>query len=110
MKTTTKSSKSLIGIVVLIIIVLVYFFLTGNKAPESQTLVQLQVTPEANTTSSRILSLLNLIENLNIDTEIFSNSAFQSLEDYSIPIPDVPVGRPDPFAPISGAPEEFDGQ
>jgi flagellar basal body-associated protein FliL len=105
MKNQTSSKKSIISIVVIIAAVAIgYFFYTGNKAPAGDSLLQTQATPEANAVSSRILNLLNQIRSLKIDTSIFDNVAYQTLQDYSIQIPEVPVGRQNPFAPLPGAP------
>jgi hypothetical protein len=49
-----------------------------------------------------VLSLLNRISSLKIDTEIFDSLIYQSLVDYSVEIPPQEVGRPNPFAPIQG--------
>lgn len=103
MRTTASSSKSLIGIIVLVIVgALVYFFYIGNKAPDVDSLLDSQATPDATAASSRILALLNQISSLKIDTSLFNDPAYQSLVDYSVPIPEIPVGRNNPFAPISG--------
>ena len=77
-----------------------YFFTKGNSAPEG-ALVQ-QSTPQADATSARILSLLNQVSKLEIDTDIFSDPVYQTFKDRSIDIPPVEVGRPNPFAPIIG--------
>ena len=49
---------------------------------------------------TRVLSLLNQINSLKIDTSIFNSLVYRSLVDYSITIPEQNVGRPNPFAPI----------
>jgi hypothetical protein len=49
-----------------------------------------------------LLALLDKIEALNIDTSIFTDRAYLTLQDFSVAIiPEVP-GRSNPFAPISG--------
>lgn len=50
-----------------------------------------------------VLSLLNRINSLKIDTSIFSSLIYQSLVDFSVEIPPQNVGRPNPFAPIPGS-------
>ncbi len=107
MKNKTSSKKTLVSSVIIIVAVAIaYFFYMGNKAPSGQSLLETQVTPEANAASSRILALLNQIRSLKIDTEIFDDPVYQTLIDYSVAIPDVPVGRLNPFAPIPGVPIE----
>jgi len=103
--TSGSSTKSIIAIVVVVVIsAAVYFFMNGNKAPEGEAGLQAKATPEANASAARILVLLKQVQQIKMDTKIFSSPVFQSLDDYSIPIPSVDVGRPNPFAPIPGAP------
>lgn len=47
-----------------------------------------------------ILILLNKLNSVNLDTDIFSNNIFNSLVSFEKPIPDQVVGRPNPFLPI----------
>ena len=103
MKTQSSSHKSIIGAVVIFgALALGYFYFSGNKPVATDSLLQANATPEANVVSSRILNLLNQIRTLKIDTSIFKDPAYQSLVDYSVSIPPVDVGRPNPFAPIPG--------
>lgn len=47
------------------------------------------------------LNLLLQIKDLNIDPSIFSNPVYLSLQDDGLPIVDEPVGRDNPFAPLT---------
>lgn len=107
MKTQSSSKKSIISVVIIVgILGLGYFYFSGGTpSPAAGSLVQSQTTPEANAVSSRILGLLNQIRSLKIDTSIFKDAAYQTLVDYSVAIPQVNVGRPNPFAPIPGVSE-----
>jgi hypothetical protein len=49
------------------------------------------------------LSIVNKIEALKLDTTILTDSVFTSLQDFSQNIEPEPVGRPNPFAPVTGA-------
>ncbi len=104
MNTQSSSKKSVISIIVIIAIAVVaYFLYSGSKTPDSVgTLTQSQANPEAGAVSARILNLLNQIRSLKIDTSIFRDNAYQTLVDYSVAIPPVNVGRPNPFAPLPG--------
>ncbi|MEK7641888.1 MAG: hypothetical protein AAB365_02745 [Patescibacteria group bacterium] len=106
MKTQSSSKKSLIGIAVIFgaLAIGYFYFAGGSESPASGSLLQSQANPEANAVSSRILSLLRQVGELEIDTSIFNEPAFQTLVDYSVAIPSVDVGRPNPFAPIPGVP------
>ena len=103
----TSSWKSITAIIVIFVVFAIgYFYYSGGTpSPVSGSLLQTQVSPEANAASARILSLLNQIRTLKIDTSIFKDPAYMTLTDYSVAIPAVPVGRPNPFAPIPGVSE-----
>ncbi|OHA16484.1 MAG: hypothetical protein A3C79_02605 [Candidatus Taylorbacteria bacterium RIFCSPHIGHO2_02_FULL_45_28] len=102
MKPPSSSKKTLITVIVVIIVLAVaYFYFSGGSAPDDMGTLQSQ---SATVVGTRVLSLLNQIESLRIDTELFKTPAYQTLVDYSIAIPELPVGRPNPFAPLSGAP------
>ncbi len=48
----------------------------------------------------QFLNLLLKIQGITIDTAIFSDPVFKSLQDDGLEIPDQPHGRRNPFAPI----------
>ena len=99
-----SSYKSLIGIIIIIGAVIVTYIAISKGPTETDSLLQSQASPEATIVSARILNLLNQIQSLKIDTTLFKDPAYQTLVDYSVPIPPVDVGRPNPFAPIPGVP------
>jgi hypothetical protein len=94
-------SKKRVGIIIAVIIVaaLGYFYMSGDAVPMDTNTLEVQT---ANADGARILSLLNQIQSLRIDTGLLSSPAYVSLVDYSVNIPEIPVGRPNPFAPIPG--------
>lgn len=98
---TDKSSKKSWIIVIIIIAIAAgaYFYFQGGSAPEDDLL---SVSPSSVLVGANVLSLLNQIQSIRIDTSVFSSPAYQSLVDYTVPIPTLNVGRPDPFAPIPG--------
>jgi hypothetical protein len=99
---TQSSNKTWIWIVIIIIIAVVgYFYLSGSSAPASSALVQSSGS-DSEAVGSQVLSLLNQIQSLNIDTSLFTDPGYQTLRDYSVAIPPVAVGRPNPFAPLPG--------
>ncbi len=104
MKTQSSSKKTIYSAVVIIGALIVTFYLFSKNSTPSSTdsLVQVQNTPDASAASARILNLLNQIKSLKIDTTLFSDPAYKTLVDYSVSIPEVNVGRPNPFAPIPG--------
>lgn len=107
-QTQKSSSKSTFIIIIVIIIVAlgIYFYYSGTPDANTNSSLQAQNTPEASDAQlvgSRVLSLLNQINSLKIDTSIFNSTVYKSLVDYSIAIPEQNVGRPNPFAPIPGS-------
>lgn len=101
----TISSKKNIIVAVLVVLVLVtgYFYFSGGTPSSDTGLLEVAQTSEATVVAARVLSLLNQIKSLNIDTSIFSDPAYQTLRDYSVVISPQNVGRANPFAPLSGA-------
>ena len=98
---TQPHNKTWIWVTVIIIAAAIgYFYFYGSSTPPTTGLVQSGAAGSA--IGSDVLTLLNQIQSLNIDTSIFSDSGYNTLRDYSVAIPSVNVGRPDPFAPIPG--------
>ena len=99
MNTSSSNKVWIIALIVIAIASLVYFYGIGGDQSGSG-LLESQARPEADIISGRILSLLNQIQELKIDNKLFSSAAYQSLQDYSVIIPEQNVGRPNPFAPF----------
>ncbi|MDE2041121.1 MAG: hypothetical protein KGI59_01905 [Patescibacteria group bacterium] len=97
-----KSSKKpyLIILAVVAIGAVAYFYYQGTAAPASATLDQ----SPANDVSAQVIALLQQIQSLHIDTTLFSDPAYATLRDYSVPIQSENVGRVNPFAPVPGIP------
>lgn len=97
--------STIIIIVVLIIAACVYFYFEGFPTGSSGLLqTQTNADTDAEAVGTQVLGLLNQIQSLSIDTSLFSDPAYLTLQDYSVVIPPVPVGRNDPFAPLPGMP------
>ena len=99
---TQSSKKTWIWIAIIIIVAVVgYFYLSGSSAPASSGLVQSSGSDSA-VVGTQVLTLLNQIQSLKIDTSLFTDPGYQTLRDYSVAIPQVNVGRANPFAPLPG--------
>jgi len=99
----SKGTFIALGVIVAATLAL-FFYYEGTPTDNSSSLVTV-VTPEsagAEATSQRILSLLNEIQNLEINNSIFESAVFNSLVDYTIAIPEQNVGRANPFTPLGG--------
>ena len=55
---------------------------------------------EANVLASKFVRQVSIIRAVKIDSDIFKNKTFQSLVDWSRPIPEEASGRENPFAPL----------
>lgn len=63
------------------------------------------VTADSNSRSvvdKKAMAVLDKIEKLKLDPAVFRNKAFQSLQDFTVPLPPQEVGRSNPFAPLGG--------
>jgi hypothetical protein len=97
-----KSSKLtyIILFVVVAAAMLYYFYFAGTTSPESLTLQEVSLQNQA--AGIRVLNLLNEINSLRIDNVFFNEQAYKTLRDYTVDIPALPVGRPNPFSPVPG--------
>lgn len=105
MKNQSSSKKSIISIVVVgVVLLVIYFYFTGGSTPSDSGSFDETGLPNSAMVGVNTLSLLNQIQSLRIDTSIFKDAAYKTLTDYSVIIPEVNVGRPNPFAPLPGEP------
>jgi hypothetical protein len=87
-------------VIVVLAFVLIYFYMSGgSSSPAAGTLT---AGSTYGAVGSSELSLLNQVRSLKIDTALFKDPIFLSLQDYSVSIPPENVGRPNPFAPLPG--------
>ena len=99
-----KKNKILLSILAgAIIIVIIYFsfFNGGSSAPTSTSGTTTSDTPPAGGVGSNILTMLNTISSVSIDTTVFSSTAWTSLRDLSVPVPNNAPGRTDLFGPLT---------
>lgn len=73
-----------------------YFYTGANKDAEQP----LTASTTSSGTQARFQSLVIQLQSISFDTAIFSNPAFTSRTDITVPIEPEPLGRLDPFAPI----------
>jgi flagellar basal body-associated protein FliL len=104
MNNTPKSSKktAIIIIVIIIVALIAYFYYEGNTPVSNSSLETTVATNEAQAVGVRVLTLLNQIKSLKVDTDLFKDASYLTLQDYSVQIPPENVGRSDPFAPLVG--------
>ena len=103
MQTQSSSKKGFFIVIILIVLGAgAYFYFQGTPSDSASSLSSSATaeSTDASAVGTRVLSLLNQINSLKIDTSIFNSLVYRSLVDYSITIPEQNVGRPNPFAPI----------
>ncbi len=100
MNTKPSSNRTTISVLVIIALFgLGYFYFYGSSSTSSSD----TLTASNNAlVGSQVLNLLNQIQSLRIDTSLFTDPGYLTLRDYTVPIPTVSVGRPNPFAPLPG--------
>ena len=94
-----SNSKTIIALIVILVIAAgVYFYLNGAPT-DSDTLLTEEsgLTNDANAAGARVLTLLNQISSLKIDTALFQSSVYASLVDHTVPIYEQNVGKENPF-------------
>ena|SRR5258708_6305657 len=72
-------------------------------APPPSSGVLASQTATSSPLGGDLLSAILELKTVNLDPGIFSDPVFVSLVDYGTVIPTQPIGRPNPFAPLSGA-------
>ena len=97
-----NSSKTIFILtgVVLVAAAIYYFYYSGAATVTTgdSTLSGDSSQTVSSAEGQKVLNLLNEINSLQIDTKFFESPAYQSLVDFSVQIPPVPVGRPNPFS------------
>lgn len=100
----TSSAKTIA--VVIIIAVLGFFLYRGFGGSQTDTLsTEGVVAPEGvdvTAVGADIAILLEQLNSLKIDSEIFQSPVYQSLNDFTNDVPALPQGKKNPFAPLPG--------
>jgi hypothetical protein len=100
----TLARHKLILIVVAIIIAgIAWYALSGGTPSSSSDLTSAAPTASANPADQDLVNTLLTLRTVQLDGTIFTDPAFMSLKDFSTQIVPEPVGRTDPFAPLSAA-------
>lgn len=98
------SLKSIVILLVVIAVVLCAYFYYEGSGTAGSSLLSAPVGSDAGAIGTQVLSLLNQIQSLRIDSTLFTDPGYQTLRDYSVAVPPENVGRANPFAPLPGAP------
>lgn len=96
-----KENKGLAAIVIIVVLGVAGYFAyrsSDNTALLSSTGM---ATPTSQISRELLLTIGDL-KTITLDNSIFADAAFMSLVDFRVDIPLQPVGRDNPFAPLSG--------
>jgi hypothetical protein len=77
------------------------FFLSNRESPDS--LITTETIAGSSSTEKELVTTLLALRAVTLDGAIFNETSFLILSDSSSPILPEPVGRPNPFAPLSGS-------
>ncbi len=100
-----KQNKTLLIVfAVTFMIAAVYYFSRGDTATIDGPLVESTYT--ISPSASEVLEALRMLESFKFDASLFSDPAFLSLQDFTVPITPLDPGRRNPFEPLPGAEDE----
>lgn len=86
--------------IVIVIAAAIWYFMSGSSSQEAVLSVEMPtVPPEA----QELIQNLAVLRSVTLDGEIFASASFKALRDFSTPITTEPVGRKNPFAPLSAS-------
>ncbi|MDP3962804.1 MAG: hypothetical protein Q8Q03_02990 [bacterium] len=95
-----QSKKTVIyTAVIIVVMILAYLYFSGSPVDNSASLEAETQATESSIAAANVLSLLNQISSLRIDTAIFTSPVYRSLVDHTVPVLEQNVGRTNPFAP-----------
>lgn len=102
-----RQNKIILGILVVVIVAFAWFGLS-DREPSSTVLVTSESAADSSVAEQEILKLLLDMRSIQLNSSIFENPAFNSLQDFGREIIPEPVGRSNPFAPTNGTEEVTD--
>jgi len=99
-----NSSNAKTIAILIILLVLGYFLYKQFSVDDNSTVVVTETNEGVAAIGADIAILLNQINELQIDSELFTDPAYQSLTDLTNVITPIPQGKKNPFAPFVTAP------
>ena len=95
-----KENKALAAVVIVVVLGVGGYFAYKSGGSDELLTSTATSTPTSKVSRELLLTLSDL-RSLTLDNSIFSDAAFMSLVDFRVDIPLQPVGRDNPFAPLS---------
>ena len=97
-----KNLERYFGLIIISLVVgggcLAFYLFAGSSTPDLTS-----VSVSDTSSGSQLLTLLNQSRSITLNLSIFSNPVFGDLVDSNQPIAPEPVGRANPFLPLSSA-------
>ncbi len=97
------NKRNIILIIVAIIILGFAFNYLFNQSPNTSSSLSVMASSAQNADTKNILVLLSEMNLVKLDNTIFNGQVFKYLKDTSFTLIPQPVGRLNPFAPISAS-------
>jgi len=85
------------AVIVVVVGFFIYSYFKGPSAPEEALL-----TVEGGGVGQEFTAFLADLQAIKFDQSFFNDDLFRGFRDFSVPIAEQPVGRPNPFAPLPG--------
>ena len=101
---TIMHNKIAVAGLVIVVAVGAWYFLGGDSGTPEEGLVTETFTSPASEADRDLVATLLELRSVSLDGAVFSDPIFRSLKDFGSEIIPEPVGRPNPFAPLPGAP------
>lgn len=97
------SQHKLISLVILIVIIAAAWWGFTQTSGSSAVLTSSATSVATDTQDAQIVSTLLQLQAVSLSGTILSDPGFLSLQDFTTQIVSEPIGRPDPFAPVSAS-------
>jgi hypothetical protein len=98
MQNLRKYKMPIIIIIVLLVAFIIYSYIHGSQTNNS--ILTTTTTSSSTVVGQDFVNQLLTLKSIQLNDAIFSNPSFNTLTDFSQPVPTEPQGRPNPFAPI----------
>lgn len=100
MMTFFKRYQALIGIVAIIIAAFIAYSIFFAR-PATPALTTSSVSEATDPADQQLIALLLTLHSITLDTKLFDDARFTNLKDFGRELVQEPVGRPNPFAPLT---------
>jgi hypothetical protein len=95
-----KQYQAVIGLVAVVAAAFIAYTIFFAH-PAEPALTQTSVATSQDAVDQQLIALLLTLHGIKLDASLFDNPKFKSLKDYGKELVPEPVGRPNPFAPLS---------